>query len=222
MNRYMTALGIAEAKAQFVDVYGTSDDLLQMVPSPVHAVLLVYPICTATEKRIAEQQAAQRDEVAAFRKAHPFFFTHQRVPNMCGTVAIVHALLNNRDKIGEVCAGSILDSEWAKPSSVTVDPKTLGERVAEDERLANAHGAAAQEGATANGDGGAEIDLHFVCFIHAGGRCVELDGRKENPTLHSYCTDNASFLNAAAAAIQERMELNPQSYEFGITALVNK
>ncbi|KAG5503164.1 hypothetical protein GH5_04225 [Leishmania sp. Ghana 2012 LV757] len=221
MNRYITTLGVAEAKVQFVDVYGVSEDLLKLVPSPVHAVLLVYPICTATEKRIAELQAAQREDVAALRETHPFFFAHQCVPNLCGTVAIAHALMNNRDKIGEIAPGSILDSKWAKAPSVPTDPKVIGQLLAEDKNLINAHAAAAQEGATANQNINSDINLHFVCFIRVGERCVELDGRKENPTLHGHCTDNASFLKAAAAAIHERMELNPHSYEFSITALVN-
>ncbi|AYU79349.1 ubiquitin carboxyl-terminal hydrolase, putative [Leishmania donovani] len=222
MNRYISTLGLTEAKVQFVDVYGVSDDLLEMVPSPVHAVLLVYPMCEATDRRLAEQQAAQTAEVAALRKSHPFFFTHQLVPNACGTIAIAHALMNNRDKLGEIAAGSILDGPWAKAAETSEDPQIIGKLIAEDTSLASAHAAAAQEGATANQHIDADIDLHFVCFIPVGGRCVELDGRKENPILHGTYTDNRSFLTAAAAAIQERVELNPSSYEFGITALVNK
>ncbi|AIN98885.1 ubiquitin carboxyl-terminal hydrolase, putative [Leishmania panamensis] len=222
MNRYLSALGITEAKLQFVDVYGMSDDLLEMVPSPVHAVLLVYPTCEATEKRIAEQQAAQAEEIAALCRLHRVFFTQQCVPNACGTIAIMHALLNNHDKLGEIARGSILDSAWVKAAEVTVDPKVMGKLIAEDKRLAIAHAAAAQEGATTNQGIDANINLHFVCFIQVGGRCVELDGRKDHPTLHGDCADNMSFLKAAAAAIQERMALNPNAYEFGITALVDK
>ncbi|GET89109.1 ubiquitin carboxyl-terminal hydrolase, putative [Leishmania tarentolae] len=222
MNRYMSNLGLTEAKVEFVDVYGVSDDLLEMVPSPVHALLLVYPLCEATEKRLAEYQAAQTEEVAVLRKAHPFFFTRQLVPNACGTIGIVHALINNREKLGQIAAGSILDIGLAQAAGLSEDPTVIGKFIAQDVNLASAHAAAAQEGVTANQPSDAVINLHFVCFIHVSDRCVELDGRKANPTLHGHCTDNRSFLKAAAAAIKERIELNPTSYEFGITALVDK
>lgn len=221
MNRYLRTLGVTEPKVQFVDVYGVSDDLLSMVPTPVHAVLLVYPLCRASEERIAAQQAAQSEEVAALQKAQPFFFTRQYVPNACGTIAIAHALLNNRDKLGELDESGILAATTRMQAEEDGDPQSIGKRIAEDESLASAHAVAAQEGATENQDIEADINLHFVCFIHVGGRCVELDGRKPNPTLHGMCDTNAAFLQATAAAIAERMALNPDAYEFGITALVN-
>ncbi|KAG5502747.1 hypothetical protein JKF63_04514 [Porcisia hertigi] len=221
MNGYIHTLGLKNPLVQFVDVYGLSDELLSMVPTPVHAFLLVYPICEATEKRIAELQDAQQDEVAEIRKAHPFFFTRQLVPNACGTIAILHSLMNNRDKLGEILPGSVLDDAVEKEEVAAADPKVIGALIAGDEKIATAHAAAALEGATENQDIHANINLHFVCFIHAGGRCIELDGRKENPTLHGECDDNAKFVRAAAAAIKERMQLHPDSYEFGITALVD-
>ncbi|KAK7200437.1 ubiquitin carboxyl-terminal hydrolase [Novymonas esmeraldas] len=218
MNRYLVKLGVVTAKVQFIDVYGVSDDLLEMVPSPVHAVLLVYPICRATEEYMVSQQKAQAAEASAFCKEHTFFFSHQYVPNACGTIAIMHALLNNSGKLGEIAPGSILDGDGMKKPA---PPEEIGAVIASSASLATAHAAAADEGVTENQDIEASINLHFVCFIHVGGRCVELDGRHEHPTLHGACEDNASFLKAAAAAIQHRMELNPNSYEFGITALVD-
>lgn len=221
MNRYLVSLGIPEPKLEFVDVYGVSQDLLAMVPSPVHAIMLVYPICEATEKRAQELEEAQQDGVASFREDHPFFFTHQLIGNACGTIAIVHAVMNNAAAIGDIVPRSAIDDLKSATVSTT-DPVVVGKIVASSEKLANAHADAAEEGATENQPIEADIDLHFVCFICAGGRCIELDGRKPNPILHGACRDSPSFLQAAAEAIQEKMDLNPDSYEFGITALVDR
>lgn len=221
MNKYLVRLGIPDAKLEFVDVYGVTPDILSMVPSPVHAVMLVYPICDATEKRSQELEEAQRDEVASFRQRHPFFFTRQLVRNACGTIAIVHAVMNNLGVIGDVTAGSPID-ELQKLSTVNTDSMAVGKIIATSKELEHAHADAAEKGVTQNQPIDTNIDLHFVCFISAGGRCIELDGRKRSPIFHGACHDSNSFLNAAAEAIREKMDLNPDSYEFGITALVDK
>jgi ubiquitin carboxyl-terminal hydrolase L3 len=221
MNKYLVDLGITHPKLEFVDVYGVTPDILSMVPSPVYAVMLVYPICEATEKRSQELEEVPQDEASAFRERHPFFFTRQYVGNACGTIAIVHAVMNNLDRIGDIYPNSALDALTQKVSGNT-DPVAVGKIVATDAQLAHAHAGAAQQGATQNQPIDADINLHFVCFISVGGRCIELDGRKPNPIFHGACHDSDSFLKAAAEAIQEKMNLNPDSYEFGITALVDK
>ncbi|KPI89281.1 putative ubiquitin carboxyl-terminal hydrolase putative cysteine peptidase Clan CA family C12 [Leptomonas seymouri] len=221
MTKYLISLGIPEPKLEFVDVFGVSQDMLSMVPTPVHAVMLVYPICAATEKRAQELEEAQQDEVDSFRQRHPFFFTKQEVGNACGTIAILHAVMNNLPLLGNIAPGSALDN-LLKATSGTSNPVEVGGAIAASKELAHAHAGAAEEGVTLNQPIDANINLHFVCFVCVGGRCIELDGRKPNPIFHGACHDSASFLQAAAEAIQEKMDLNPDSYEFGITALVDK
>lgn len=224
MNRYMASLGAPDAPVEFTDVYGVTEDMLAMVPQPAFAVALVYPISDATDATLKAATDAQSAEVADFSKAHTFVYMKQLVNNACGTIAILHGLLNNTDKLGALRPGSFLDTLATKIASEAVlqDPLALGTLVAESESLSEAHASAAQEGHTQNQPLETDINLHFVVFVRAGDRCVELDGRQSNPILHGPCRTQEEFLTAAAAAIRERMDFNPTALEYGITALVPK
>lgn len=225
MNKYLKTLGLVEPRVQIVDVFGITDEFLEMVPKPIYALLFVYPITATTERDAKETAEMQQTEIAAFQQKHHFFFTKQYVPNACGTVALIHALINNYSMIGRVEEGSVLqyikdETEKKITSDIGAMSSDVGKIIAESDSLTAAHAEAAEEGATENQSVEASIYLHFVCFTRIGDRCVEFDGRHSVPRLHGTCSDDTTFLKAAAHAIQDRMNLNPRSLEYCITAMV--
>lgn len=217
-NTYLSKLGLSRPKLQFTDVFGISPELLDMVPQPVAAILLVYPITSVTEQVMRQRSEQQRAEAARFCSKHGVYYTKQTITNMCGTVAILHAVLNNLHLIGKLKSSSCLSALRDSMAGQTAEQCA---RILETEQtLTEAHTDIAEsENLNSSQEVNMSTSLHFVCFIHAGERCVELDGRLCGPVLHGACSTNKEFLNAVADVIAERMRLVPDSHEFSIMAL---
>lgn len=234
LNKYLRAAGAKKSKLSFVDVYGASPELLDMVPGSPRAVLFLYPISRASEKNINHLLESQEEEISAFMEMHPFFFTRQYVGNACGTIAMLHATLNNYEELGPVDEDTLLGRAHRKlfrggkniadegDAADMLSPEDVGVTIAENNQLAELHAEAAAEGVTEAESLDTPIDLHFVCFLSVGGRCVELDGRKKHPLLHNACYTPKEFLAAAGKAMRERMEQDSESLRFSIIALVRQ
>ncbi|KAG5451247.1 Ubiquitin carboxyl-terminal hydrolase isozyme L3 [Clonorchis sinensis] len=81
---FMYNLGI-KPEWQFSDVYGFEPELLSMVPRPVLAVIMLYPLHDShTDDGIGE--SVDNPHV---------FLVKQTISNACGTIALLHSIMNN-------------------------------------------------------------------------------------------------------------------------------
>ncbi|XP_071087703.1 ubiquitin carboxyl-terminal hydrolase-like isoform X1 [Haliotis cracherodii] len=207
LNKYIHDLG-APSKWQFVDVFGLDDDLLAMVPQPVVAIMLLYPL---TEK--VEGSPIGDVDTGVLEKA---YFIRQTIRNACGTIALVHALANNKDKI------EFDDSKYFTKfleSTKTMSPEDRAGFLEKDSNMGNIHEESAQEGQTQAPSREDEVNPHFVAFIHQDGGLYELDGRKEGPIRHSDSTPE-TLLQDTAKVLRKFMDRDPENINFAITALV--
>ena len=205
-NSFLTSLGV-ESKWRFTDVWGLDPEMLAMVPQPVAAVILLYPISENTEKFGREKVASSgaiSDEV---------FFMKQTVGNACGTVGIVHSLLNNTNRID---VGDTLKTFYSRCDGVSYDDRA--KLLEESDAIASKHQSAAETGQTAPPSADERVNLHFVAFVSVNGSMYELDGRKEQPVNWGCCTDN-ELLGCAAKACQEYMACDPGDLRFTVVAL---
>eukprot|EP00758_Cryptobia_borreli_P015392 Tbor_TRINITY_DN6019_c1_g8::TRINITY_DN6019_c1_g8_i1::g.11244::m.11244/K05609/UCHL3, YUH1; ubiquitin carboxyl-terminal hydrolase L3 len=235
MMYYSSNLGVDRTTYQFVDVYGTDPDLLAMIPKPAHALLLVYPLSEKSER--ANHEAAK----ASTNIPTDLYFSKQTVSNACGTIGLIHALVNTVIKTATLpkrvmLAGENNDGIVINPYSKEEELVWLGKLIKqtqmstpdqraafieESEELESLHSAAVQLGQTANQDIDADINLHFVTFIHHSGHLWELDGRMPNPIDRGICTEE-TMMEAAAKTVNWYLNLDPGSSQqmmYAMTAL---
>ncbi|XP_022328361.1 ubiquitin carboxyl-terminal hydrolase-like [Crassostrea virginica] len=204
LNKYIHNLGVPK-EWQFVDVYGLDSDLLSMVPRPVAAVVLLYPI---TEKSEATPLGEKKSDAG-------LYFVKQTIRNACGTVAIVHALANNQDKIA-----FLDDKHFAKflKTTLNLSAEKRAEILQEDQDMGSAHDDTAQEGQTKAPSSDSDINTHFVSFVCKDGGLYQLNGRDEAPIYHGPSTAD-TLLEDTAKVAKQFMERDPDEVKFTLMAL---
>ncbi|KAJ3243430.1 Ubiquitin carboxyl-terminal hydrolase isozyme L3 [Chytriomyces hyalinus] len=210
MNEYLSKLGVpASSKSAFVDVWGLDAEALQFIPRPVHALLLLFPVdAVAKGDPIGTVVETGSDGTAVMP-----FYTKQTIANACGTIALVHALAN---------AGIDLGSGPIHRIVTRLAPLTPMERakaLETDTELSTLHEESSLEGQTDAPPLEDEVDLHFIAFVHVGGKVWELDGSKAGPVLHGDAADNDAFVTAAAGVVQKFMARDPDATRFTVVAL---
>jgi len=211
MTKFIHKLGVPK-KWSILDVYGLESDLLAIVPRPVLAVILLYPIPSKTEKTEEEKEKAKEDS----KNDAPDSVYHlkQSISNACGTIALLHSVANNLDAI------QLEDGFLKKFLDETkgLSYAERGERLENAQEIIDTHMESAHEGQTEAPSEDIEVYHHFVAFIHKDGLLYELDGRKPAPINHGSTTPEA-LLDDAARVCKEYMERDPNEVRFTVVAL---
>lgn len=216
LNDFTKKLGLDVDKHCFHDVLGLDEELLMMVPQPVLAVILCYPV-TAESDRVNKEE----DEKIAERGQHvaqEVYYMKQTIGNACGTIAVLHGIGNNMQTLA-IEPGSYLQTFFETTSSM--DPAARGRYLEEPPEgapdIEEAHQAAAAEGNTAPPAAEDDVDLHFVCYVHVAGNLYELDGRRKSAVNHGP-TSADTLLKDTVPVVQSMMK-RTQSLNFNIMVL---
>lgn len=207
LNKYVHNLGVSN-DWDFVDVYGLDPELLMMVPRPVIAVMLLYPITDQSENpdnKIGDQKDT----------ADGVYYMKQTVGNACGTVAVIHALANNRDNIkfeDNKHFNKFLEETLGK------EPAEIAKLLENDTEMGAAHEGSAQEGQTEAPSRDDKINTHFIAFVCKGSDLYELDGRKTGPVLHGKTTPD-TLLEDTVEVVRKFMARDPAQMNFTLMAL---
>jgi ubiquitin carboxyl-terminal hydrolase L3 len=215
MNSYISKLGFSTDEYRFIDVYSTEDWALDMIPQPVVAVLVLYPL---TEKmEAAEPTLLDHTDLPN----HDVWFMQQRIGNACGTIGLLHALLNVPEPVRttSIGANSWL-SKFYQDCPNTLDPMKKAERLEGDTVIATLHDQAtsSEDNQTSRGATDDEVETHFIALTHVNGRLWELDGRRKGPKDHGVTTQE-SLLKDGSQVVQELMARDPTELRFTILAL---
>ena len=213
INSYLSKLGYDTSVCRFVDVFSTEDWALDMVPQPVGAVLLLYPPTarSAPEDDVVAAPDVTREKV---------WFVKQNIGNACGTIGLLHSLLNLPEGMRVIEAGSWLEA-FANDCPIPLDPAEKARRLEDDPVIETLHDEATSSADNATDRGRTaddEVLTHFIALVCAGDRLYELDGRKPGPIDHGPTT-RAGLLRDAMAVVRKFMARDPTEVRFTITAL---
>ena len=105
-TEYAEKLGFRTELYRFYDIFSTDPEIWQnYIPTPIISVVLLYQVNKNKDMLYPDNvYYLPREDVSQ----QPFFI-RQTIGNACGTVALLHALCNNEDKI-EGGRGFVKDS----------------------------------------------------------------------------------------------------------------
>ncbi|THD26782.1 Ubiquitin carboxyl-terminal hydrolase [Fasciola hepatica] len=210
MNQFISKLGIEDGW-EFVDVYGLDPELLAMVPKPVLAVMVLYPISKKTEGQPLGEPA----------KDSSLMFIKQTIGNACGTVALLHAVTNNQDHL-KFRDRSVLDQ--LIQTLKDLEPSERGEAMEREKILSTLHEDSATMGQTEAPEASSKTNLHFICFVEHKGGLYELGkyyGRKNSPIYHGP-SSSTTLLEDTGAVINRFIQRDPDNLNFTMVALSKK
>ncbi|XP_013373577.1 PREDICTED: ubiquitin carboxyl-terminal hydrolase isozyme L1 isoform X1 [Chinchilla lanigera] len=219
LNKVLARLGVA-GHWRFADVLGLEDDALGAVPAPACALLLLFPL-TAQHENFRKKQIEELKGQAVSPKV---YFMKQTIGNSCGTIGLIHAVANNRDKL-EFEDGSVLKQFLSETEKMS--PEDRAKCFEKNEAIQAAHDAVAQEGqcrvnAHTSPGRAAQVDdkvnFHFILFNNVDGHLYELDGRMPFPVNHGTSSEDA-LLQDAAKVCREFTEREQGEVRFSAVAL---
>ncbi|KAJ3745567.1 peptidase C12, ubiquitin carboxyl-terminal hydrolase [Lentinula detonsa] len=218
LNSWANKAGLDKEESQFSDIYGLDEELLAMVPKPVQAVLLLFPISKTLEAKRREEDERIRSgsESSIPSSFSSLIWIKQTISNACGTIGLLHALANTGVKYTP-------QSPLAQFIEACRD-KTPAERAQFLETtplFAEIHAESASTGQSAVPID-LDTDLHFTCFVEADvegvPHVVELDGRRAGIMDRGKILDD--LLTDVASLVKETyIKSSGGSIQFSMTAL---
>ncbi|EDW11100.1 ubiquitin carboxyl-terminal hydrolase [Drosophila mojavensis] len=211
LTKYIHKLGVSPSWS-ITDVIGLDEELLAMLPQPVKALILLFPISDAYEKHRAEEHERIKSAAEPLKTPADLFYMRQFTHNACGTVALIHSVANNKDiDIGDGVLKNFLKS------CANMSPDERGQALEKDKAFTEDHQMLAQEGQTDAGNYDTVIH-HFISLVNIDNTLYELDGRKSYPINHGKTSDE-TFLPDAARVCKEFMARDPDDMRFTVLAL---
>uniref|UniRef100_A0A8C9B7D0 Ubiquitin carboxyl-terminal hydrolase n=1 Tax=Phocoena sinus TaxID=42100 RepID=A0A8C9B7D0_PHOSS len=190
---------------QFVDVYGMDPELLSMVPRPVCAVLLLFPITEKYEVFKTEEEEKIKSQGQHITSS--VYFMRQTINRACGTTGLIHAIANNKDKM-HFESGSTLKKFLEESASLSPEEQAI--YLGNYDSIRVTHETSDHEDE--------KVDLHFIALVHVDGHLYELDGWKPFPINHGETSDE-TLLEDAIEVFKKFMECDPDERRFNAIAI---
>ncbi|NXE44815.1 UCHL1 hydrolase, partial [Casuarius casuarius] len=159
----------------------------------------------------------QTEEIKDQEISSKVYFLKQAVSNSCGTIGLIHAVANNKDKL-KFDEGSALKKFLDETADLS--PEERAKRFASNKvcglykllialstlgysnlcllylkAIQEVHNSVAQEGQCRVDDN--SVNFHFILFVNVDGHLYELDGRMPFPVNHGTSSDDLLLKDSA-------------------------
>ncbi|KFV80476.1 Ubiquitin carboxyl-terminal hydrolase isozyme L1, partial [Struthio camelus australis] len=134
----------------------------------------------------------QTEEIKDQEISSKVYFLKQTVSNSCGTIGLIHAVANNKDKL-KLDEGSALKKFLDETADLS--PEERAKRFASNKAIQEVHNSVAQEGQCRVDDN--SVNFHFILFVNVDGHLYELDGRMPFPVNHGTSSDDLLLKDSA-------------------------
>ena len=178
LTEYTQTLGVDASTFEYAEVFSLDPEMLAFLPPNPRSLIFLFPV---GERDGYLEQRHQNDPPNAGPEP---YFMKQFLGNACGTIAVIHSILNNLDKF-KVKEGSWLSNFYNKVKDMTPDER--GSYLQNDKSVQQIHEEAATEDTTPMRE--EDDGNHFIAFIPFNGQLWELDGRKPQPICHGTLTN---------------------------------
>eukprot|EP01133_Synstelium_polycarpum_P016181 gene16181-19259_t len=212
LTKFMQNLGVP-SNWEWCDIFGIDAELLDMVPKPCAAVILLFPITEDYEKQRWEQEDRIKEEGQTV--SDKVYFMKQYIGNACGTIGIIHSVLNNANVID--FKDGFFKNFLHTTAKLGVEERATA--LCRNTEIEKSHELSALQGQSSVPDEDEPVILHFVSFVNVDGHLYELDGRKPFPINHSE-TSADTFLVDVAKVLQNMIDDNPTEIRFNLMGLV--
>jgi len=216
MTKLCHQLGVSPM-FEVVDVWGLDPDMLGFVPQPVVALILLFP----SKSRDAKNRKITVDGHEISEKVYYLDQLRGHLDNACGTIAIIHSILNNRDILG-VADSECIGENFYK-SSLEKSAEERGKFLDSYQDIIDIHNKLVTQGQS-NVVESEKVCHHFVSITSVDGHLVELDGAyNSGPNIINKISDSDGFLNTAAKFVQSKyISSFGENGQFALMALVMK
>ncbi|KAK5584663.1 hypothetical protein RB653_006279 [Dictyostelium firmibasis] len=215
LTKFMQGLGVSK-DWKFCDIYGIDDGLLEMIPSPCIAVILLFPITPEYEdKRInLEKELKEKGQILSDK----VYFMKQYIGNACGTIGVIHSVLNNAN-VMEFNENGFFRQFLDQTTSLSTEERAIS--LMKNGEIEKSHEISALQGQSNVPHEDESVILHFVSFVHVDGHLYELDGRNSFAINHGKSSPE-TLLKDTAKVLQMMIDENPAEIRFNLMGLVKK
>lgn len=183
-------MGFNTSRYEFVDVFSTEDWALEMVPQPVAAVLLLYPLTDQQIQNTPNDESTTAPAPSADVRSNgtdDVWFMKQRIGNACGTIGLIHALANLPTDVAGACGLLVGDDDGGGDDDADVS-SVPGDK--EGSSLEDEHGSSSMK----NKKTWLQQFLRDTKSLDPVGKAERLEGDTDIAQMHDAAT--SSVVNA--------------------------